>query len=113
LIRQAADQARAFAPARPRAVALGDGDGAQATLARLEEAGETGGDMTRMRAEAALLRGLPRQALSLLGRTAMPMPGACAPRRSRRWATMPRRWRPFAGHGGGGNASWRATMPAS
>lgn len=65
-----ADQGRALLRMLARAqLRLGDGDGAQATLARLEEAGETGSDMTRMRAEAALLRGLPRQTLSLLGRS--------------------------------------------
>lgn len=46
---------------------LGDGDGAQATLVRLDEAGGGGATVNRMKAEAALLRGLPRQALSLLG----------------------------------------------
>ncbi|MFC3671722.1 tetratricopeptide repeat protein [Novosphingobium pokkalii] len=46
---------------------LGDGDGAQSTLARLEEAGAKGPAVNRMKAEAALLRGLPRQALTLLG----------------------------------------------
>lgn len=46
---------------------LGDGDGAQATLVRLEEAGAGGPEVTRMKAEAALLRGLAKQTLSLLG----------------------------------------------
>lgn len=46
---------------------MGDGDGAQATLVRLEDAGGGGAAVNRMKAEAALLRGLPRQALSLLG----------------------------------------------
>ncbi|MCW1381833.1 tetratricopeptide repeat protein [Novosphingobium sp. KCTC 2891] len=46
---------------------LGDGDGAQAALARLVDAGRAGPDITRYKAEAALLRGQPRQALDWLG----------------------------------------------
>jgi len=51
---------------------LGDGDGAQAALVRLEEAGGHGPQIARMKAEAALLRGLPRQALSLLAQDGNP-----------------------------------------
>ena len=47
---------------------LSDGDGAQATLARLEEAGFTSPELVRMKAEAAILRGQPQAALDLLGR---------------------------------------------
>lgn len=47
---------------------LGDGDGAQATLARLDEAGATSPELIRLKAEAAILRGQPQAALDLLGR---------------------------------------------
>lgn len=46
---------------------LGDGDGAQATLTRLEEQGFTSAELVRMKAEAAILRGQARAALNLLG----------------------------------------------
>lgn len=46
---------------------LGDGDGAQATLQRLADAGRGGPEMARWKAEAALLRGQPRQALDWIG----------------------------------------------
>lgn len=46
---------------------LADGDGAQATLVRLEESGVRSPDIMRMKAEAAILRGQPAAALSLLG----------------------------------------------
>lgn len=46
---------------------LGDGDGAQATLTRLEEGGFTSAELVRMKAEAAILRGQARAALDLLG----------------------------------------------
>ncbi|WP_225007931.1 tetratricopeptide repeat protein [Novosphingobium percolationis] len=42
---------------------MGDGDGAQATLRRLIEAGRGGPELARWKAEAALLRGQPRAAL--------------------------------------------------
>lgn len=51
---------------------LGDGDGAQATAARLERAGFKGPDLARIKAEALLLRGLPEDALALLGQDASP-----------------------------------------
>lgn len=47
---------------------LGDGDGAQATLTRLEEGGLAGAELVRMKAQAAILRGQPQAALALLGR---------------------------------------------
>ncbi|GEO00602.1 hypothetical protein NSE01_24340 [Novosphingobium sediminis] len=47
---------------------LGDGDGAQATLTRLEEGGLASAELSRMKAEAAILRGQPQAALTLLGR---------------------------------------------
>lgn len=46
---------------------LGDGDGAQATLQRLVDAGRSGPELTRWKAEAALLRGQARQALDWVG----------------------------------------------
>lgn len=46
---------------------LGDGDGAQATLTRLEDSGFAGAALMRMKAEAAILRGQPRAALDMLG----------------------------------------------
>ncbi|WP_225207145.1 tetratricopeptide repeat protein [Novosphingobium huizhouense] len=46
---------------------LGDGDGAQATLQRLVDAGQGGPELTRWKAEAALLRGQARQALDWIG----------------------------------------------
>lgn len=46
---------------------MGDGDGAQATLQRLVDAGQGGAEMTRWKAEAALLRGQPNQAIDWLG----------------------------------------------
>lgn len=46
---------------------LGDGDGAAATAARLERAGVAAADVALIRAEAALLRGNPDEALALLG----------------------------------------------
>lgn len=47
---------------------LGDGDGAQATLTRLEEGGFGGAELARMKAEAAIQRGQAQAALNLLGR---------------------------------------------
>ena len=47
---------------------LADGDGAQATLTRLEEGGFTSAELVRMKAEAAILRDQPQAALTLLGR---------------------------------------------
>lgn len=46
---------------------LGDGDGAEATALRLERAGVSGPQLARIRAEAALLRGHPDDAIALLG----------------------------------------------
>lgn len=46
---------------------LGDGDGAQAALSRLEDAGVKTPETVRMRAEAAILRGQGAAALTLLG----------------------------------------------
>ena len=46
---------------------LGDGDGAQAALSRLEDAGVSTPETMRMRAEAAILRGQGATALTLLG----------------------------------------------
>lgn len=46
---------------------LADGDGAQATLVRMEEAGVRSPEIVRMKAEAAILRGQPEAALTLLG----------------------------------------------
>jgi tetratricopeptide (TPR) repeat protein len=46
---------------------LADGDGAQATLVRLEEAGARSAEIVRMKAEAAILRGQPAAALTVLG----------------------------------------------
>lgn len=46
---------------------LADGDGAQATLVRLEEAGVRSAEITRMKAEAAILRSQPQAALTVLG----------------------------------------------
>lgn len=51
---------------------LGDGDGAQAVLVRLQQAGGGGAEVTRMLAEAALLRGQDRQVFTLLGNDASP-----------------------------------------
>ena len=51
---------------------LADGDGAQATLVRLEEAGVRSKEIVRMKAEAAILRGQPDTALTLLGQDADP-----------------------------------------
>ncbi|WP_408590546.1 tetratricopeptide repeat protein [Novosphingobium sp.] len=51
---------------------LGDGDGAQATLQRWRAAGGSGAEITRMLAEAALLRGLPRKTLDYLGKDGSP-----------------------------------------
>ena len=51
---------------------LGDGDGAQGTLARLDDAGVHGAPIVRMKAEAALLRQQPQQALALLGNDPSP-----------------------------------------
>ena len=51
---------------------LADGDGAQSTLVRLEEAGVHTGEITRMKAEAAILRGQPQAALTVLGQDADP-----------------------------------------
>jgi len=51
---------------------LGDGDGAQATITRLKDAGGTGPELVRMAAEAALLRDQPGQVLSLLGNDVSP-----------------------------------------
>ena len=45
---------------------LGDGDGAQSSADRLERLGFKGIELTRIRAEAALLRGRPEQALAML-----------------------------------------------
>ncbi|MEI6642030.1 MAG: tetratricopeptide repeat protein [Novosphingobium sp.] len=46
---------------------LGDGDGAQSTLSRLEDAGVHTPELMRLKAEAAILRGQPEAALTLLG----------------------------------------------
>ena len=46
---------------------LADGDGAQSTLVRLEDAGVHTPDIARMKAEAAILRGQPEAALTVLG----------------------------------------------
>jgi tetratricopeptide (TPR) repeat protein len=46
---------------------LGDGDAAQGAVARLRATGASGSDLARFEAEAALLRGLPKKALELLG----------------------------------------------
>lgn len=46
---------------------LGDGDGAQAALSRLDDAGVQTAETVRMKAEAAILRGQPDAALTLLG----------------------------------------------
>ncbi|TWH82799.1 Tfp pilus assembly protein PilF [Novosphingobium taihuense] len=51
---------------------LGDGDGAAATAERLERAGTPASDLVLIRAEAALLRGHPDEALALLGNAASP-----------------------------------------
>lgn len=51
---------------------LGDGDGAQATLIRLEDAGVRTAETVRMKAEAAILRGQPEAALALLGQDGDP-----------------------------------------
>lgn len=51
---------------------LKDGDGAQATLVRLQSTGANGDEITRMLAEAALLRGQERQVSSLLGNDQSP-----------------------------------------
>jgi tetratricopeptide (TPR) repeat protein len=51
---------------------LGDGDGAAATAQRMERAGVSGGEIARIRAEAALLRGNADDALALLGADASP-----------------------------------------
>lgn len=53
-------------------IKLADGDGAQATLVRLEEAGERSPEIARMKAEAAILRGQPKAALTLLGQDGDP-----------------------------------------
>ncbi len=46
---------------------LGDGDGAQSALSRLEDAGVHTAETARLKAEAAILRGQPDAALTLLG----------------------------------------------
>ena len=51
---------------------LADGDGAQATLVRLEDAGVHSADIVRMKAEAAILRGQPEAALTVLGQDSDP-----------------------------------------
>lgn len=51
---------------------LGDGDGAQATLTRLEDAGVHTAETVRMKAEAAIMRGQPEAALTLLGQDGDP-----------------------------------------
>lgn len=51
---------------------LGDGDGAQATLSRLEDAGVQTPEVVRMKAEASILRGQPQAALVLLGQDGDP-----------------------------------------
>lgn len=51
---------------------MGDGDGAASTAARLEQLGERSPDLVRIRAEAALLRGRPNEALALLGTDGTP-----------------------------------------
>ncbi|HQS70864.1 MAG: hypothetical protein B7Y36_03245 [Novosphingobium sp. 28-62-57] len=51
---------------------MGDGDGAASTAARLEKLGERGPELARIRAEAALLRGRPDEALTLLGKDGAP-----------------------------------------
>lgn len=45
---------------------MGDGDGADATAARMERAGLKGAELTLIRAEAAVLRGRPEDALALV-----------------------------------------------
>lgn len=45
---------------------LGDGDGAQSSADRLERLGFKGAELNQIRAEAALLRGKPEQALTML-----------------------------------------------
>jgi len=51
---------------------LGDGDGAQATITRIEDAGFGSSETVRMKAEAAILRGQPQAALTLLGQDGDP-----------------------------------------
>ncbi|KUR71030.1 hypothetical protein AQZ52_10030 [Novosphingobium fuchskuhlense] len=51
---------------------LADGDGAQATLSRIEDAGVHTPETVRMKAEAAILRGQPDAALTLLGKDGDP-----------------------------------------
>lgn len=51
---------------------LGDGDGAAATALRLERAGVTGRELSRISAEASLLRGNADEALALLGEDRTP-----------------------------------------
>ena len=62
---------------------LGDGDGAQTTLVRLEKIAGRSVELVRLQAEASLLRGLAKQALKLLGNDDSPVAwriraGACA-----------------------------------
>lgn len=51
---------------------MGDGDGAAATAARLARLGDQSPELTRIRAEAALLRGRADEALVLLGNDGAP-----------------------------------------
>jgi tetratricopeptide (TPR) repeat protein len=53
-------------------LALGDGDGAQAALAALTGSGAPQGELAELAAEAALLRGVPDVALTLLGKATGP-----------------------------------------
>ncbi len=53
-------------------LALGDGDGAQAALAKLTGGKPTPGELAELSAEAALLRSAPDAALDLLGKSAGP-----------------------------------------
>lgn len=53
-------------------LALGDGDGAQSTVSRLQAAGESGPALARLAAEAALLRGQTRLVFDLLGNDGSP-----------------------------------------
>ena len=56
-----------YVAARSRVVAALDAAGAHPTLVQLEEAGVRSADIVRLKAEAAILRGQPDAALTLLG----------------------------------------------
>jgi tetratricopeptide (TPR) repeat protein len=51
---------------------MGDGDGAEATAARMERAGMKGPELALVRAEAAVLRGRPEDALALVAQDKSP-----------------------------------------